>query len=331
MTDYIEFETSMWSKMSHDQRVDALQGLENSMAAEQGRPPRNIKASDLPPTRRGQYSPKDPSNLQVNNSLINSSDGNYQAMQTTIHEGRHAYQDDCVTGIATPQPQDKGKVETWSHNMPGRGGVYNNADKMGYPAYRYQPIESDANSYAKDKLNSIGSQYSQDPAFRQFCAQRDAQDRYSEAVAKNTYGNDYEQVIKQDIDKRYQAKTQEEGKGKTAQDKNGDKNMFDFKKDKAQRQQSSLSSSQHSSQDEAKAFRQSLKVDTSEQQQVDLMKASSQSSSSTQSGTSSVDQRESAQPTPSSDATKYTASAKISSASKYSSASESNSKGGQER
>jgi hypothetical protein len=164
-----------------------------------------------------------------------------------------------------------------------------------------------------------------------FCGQRDARDKYAAEVAKNTYGDNYEQVIKQDIDRRYQAKSQQEAKGQAAQDKTGGKkDMFNFKKDKAQRQPSSQNSSQQSGQDKAKAFRQSLKADTSKQQQAAAKKAPSQSNSSSQNGGApSAPQRERARGDSSSSASKYKAAPKPSSPSKSSSSSQS--KGGQTR
>lgn len=207
MVDLRIFKTSNWERMSNRQRVDALQELENSMASEQRRRPRTVLPSALSNTTRGQYMPLDPDNLHINNQLIQNDHGNYQAMQTVIHEGRHAYQDDCVTRRTVPLSQDKGHLGSWAQNMPGRGGVYNNTF---FVDYRYQPVETDANNYAKDKVNSFGNQYLHDPAYKQFCDKRDAQDRHTENVAISTYGNDYEQVIRRDIERRYQTQAQQQ-------------------------------------------------------------------------------------------------------------------------
>ncbi|MDR1135435.1 MAG: hypothetical protein LBL49_04550 [Clostridiales Family XIII bacterium] len=201
------FETSNWKQLPMQQRIEALQGLENTMAAKQGRAPRTITPDkNMPGARRGQYSPSEPDKLRVNADLIKSDKGNYQAMQTTIHEGRHAYQDDCIQGKAKPLPQDRSKAESWTHNMPGRGGVYN-TDGVNY---RYQPVEADANSYAKGEMNGLSSQYGRDSAYVEFSAARDQNDRRTECYAKMQYGENYEQRIRQDIDKRYQSKAQQQ-------------------------------------------------------------------------------------------------------------------------
>lgn len=206
MIDMQTFETKKWSKLDSFQRIEALQQLENSMALEQGRIARRIQYDNtMSPETRGQYSPMQPTILRVNAALIDSPDGNYQAMQTTIHEGRHAYQDDCVTGRINPLKQDKELVELWRHNMPGRGGEYNSPAK-GFTGYRFQPVEADANRYAKSQIDSLHEQFSKDPSYQRFCLKRDIQDQYSETVARNTYGDDYEKVIENDINSRYQVK-----------------------------------------------------------------------------------------------------------------------------
>ena len=276
MPDLSAFETSNWKRLSTHRRVDALQGLENSMAAKQGRSPRSVVLDgNMPDARHGQYNPGDPDILRVNMNLVKSDNGNYQAMQSTIHEGRHAYQDDCIRSRATALPQDRSRVESWAHNMPGRGGVYN-TDGVDY---RYQPVEADANDYARGEMNRFSSQYGNDPAYNDFSTARDQNDRKTELYARMQHGEHYEQVIRQDIDKRYQEKAQQvnaQNTGdKAAKDKTGGKkDMFDFRKDRAQRQQSTPASFQQSGEGKGKAFRQSLKVDTCRQPQAAGQKVS---------------------------------------------------------
>ena len=226
------FQSSNWEKMSPKQRVDALQGLENTMAAEQGRTPRNIQPTEFGNNNTlGQYRPQDPNNLYINKNLIKSNDGNYQAMQTTIHEGRHAYQDDCITGKIKPLPQDMNKVESWSHNMPSRGGHYN----VSGVEYRYQPVEADANDYAREKLDSYDSQFSNDPAYAQHTDRRNSYENFLENQAKATYGDDYQQKINAGIERNYQAMQQNE---QIIPDQDNEQEKpFNFRQDKARREQ----------------------------------------------------------------------------------------------
>ena len=327
MPDLSAFKSSDWDKLTPVERVAELQKLEGQIAKEQGRPERTVRIQNMPDSTRGHYSMNDPNHLWINSNLVMEDKGNYQAMQTTIHEGRHAYQDDCIRGRIVPEPQDKGKVESWAHNSSAIGGVYNSAEKSSFIDYRYQPKEVDANNFANEKMDSFSSQFQDDKAFSEFSVNQNMENQYTEAVAKSTYGDNYEHVIQSDIEHRYQAKVEQESKMHDINNAGGNEKMFDFKKDKAQRQQSSQNSSQQSSQDKAKAFRQSLKVDQSKQQAA--KKSSAQSSSSSQSGAPSAAQRERTRTSSSSNASKYKASSKTSTQSK--SSAQTKSKGGQER
>lgn len=235
--DVSAFKSSNWQSMNATQRVGALQGLEGNMAQQQGRQPRTVKTEKMESGTNGYYSMADPQYVKLNADLVASPQGNYQAMQTTIHEGRHAYQDDCVRGRIAPQPQDQAKEESWKQNSSATGGVYNSPQNSAFVDYRYQPKEADANTYAKDQMNSCGGQLSGDPAYHAFTEKRDAQDRYTAAAAKSAYGDNYEQVIREDIGRRYEAK--QEAAGQSAQNNSvngGQKGSFDFKADKVQRE-----------------------------------------------------------------------------------------------
>jgi len=271
---------------------------------------------------------QDPKCLSLNSSLVNDNNGSYQAMQTTIHEGRHAYQDDCIRGRIKPQPQDRGKVEVWAYNSSALGGVYYGSSDNSFTDYRYQPKEADANNFANAKMNSFSNEFFQDQSYSYFTTKRDYENLYTEAIAKSTYGENYEQAVQGRVESDYQVKSI--GPNAPNNNNGGKGNMFNFKKDKDQREQSaqkpSQGASQQSNQDKAKAFRQSLKVDVSKQQ-PSTKQSSAQSSSSSQSSAPSIGQRERGRAPQVPEQSKYKASAKSASASK----SQSQSKGGQER
>lgn len=286
MDDVDNFSTSNWQGLSHQQRVDALQGLENNMASRQGRAPRIVTPDwNMPRTRHGEYKPENADRLHINFRLIDNNNGSYQAMQTMIHEGRHAYQHDCVQGKIIAQPEDQGKVKSWKHNMPipGSSGVYckNGID------YRYQPVEADAYNYSKEVMNGLISQYANDPAFIQHSSKRDLNDRRTEWFAKLRHGKDYEQDIRQDIDQRYQAKLLQQSRKQTISDHPDMKqDKFDFKNDKEQRQQGTWNSTEMKSLDSVKASEQSHRADASPQQQAKFDMTFSQGDSSSKNGAS---------------------------------------------
>jgi hypothetical protein len=200
MPDLSAFELSNWENLSAAQRVKALQEIEDMMALKLGRQPRSVAPSSRIDDDLGAYYPSNSDFLFINHDLIGSDTDSYLAVETVIHEGRHAYQDDCITNKTTPLSEDAGKVSFWSHNMPERGGYYEDAD---YTIYRYQPIEADANDFARDVLVSFKSFLQHDPAYRQFCIDRELDDLKTSTDARSDFGEDYERKIAQRIEDQY--------------------------------------------------------------------------------------------------------------------------------
>jgi hypothetical protein len=203
MADLSVFESTSWAKQTTEQRITALQALEDLMASKQGRQSRAVKTAALPTGVNGGYGPKTPDNLYINESLLVDDSVSFQLMNTVIHEGRHAYQDDCVAGKITPLPEDVEKVCSWSHNMPKHGGYYESGRR--YIVYRYQPIEADANDYAKQMMSSFKRQYQHDQRYQQFQSQKEAIERRTELHARRDFGEDYKTEIAQIIEDKYKA------------------------------------------------------------------------------------------------------------------------------
>lgn len=189
------FTTSNWASSSFDERRDALQGLENFFAGVQGRKPRTVMVNDLKPGVMGQYSPRNSANILISPDLLKDDMGNFMAMDTVIHEGRHAYQDDCIMWLCTPLSADTLSVGGWRENMPGRGGVY---FSTGF-SYRYQPVEADAYRYASVQMDAYKGDFGDDPNYIAYYIQREAEDDYRETKAKNTLGENYMEIIAQDV------------------------------------------------------------------------------------------------------------------------------------
>ncbi len=201
MFDYSQFESTSWLAKSMQERISALQGFEDEMAMEQGRPARMIVAEQMPKSEMGYYSSDKPNSIYINTLLI-SENSCYWAMETVAHEGRHAYQDDCVTGKITPSAADIGTVEVWSHNMPGRGGAYLGSG-FDFVDYRFQPIEIDANDFSKRKLESLSQHFKNDSAYLTFCKERQDWDDLDIKAANKRYGKNYEQVIMGIVEEKY--------------------------------------------------------------------------------------------------------------------------------
>jgi hypothetical protein len=202
MPDPSVFESSSWKILSVAQRVKALQEIEDVMATRHGRQSRTVSPSNSIDDDLGAYCPNNPDFLFINYDLIKSDTDSYLALETVMHEGRHAYQDDCVTGKIAPLPEDRMKVSSWAHNMPEREGYYEDTD---YIIYRYQPTEIDTNDFTKDAMGSFGGHCQHDSMYQQYCLQRETADLRAETRARRDFGEDYKTEIAQIIEDKYKA------------------------------------------------------------------------------------------------------------------------------
>lgn len=164
-----DFETENWNKLSSIERREALQYLENQMALEQGRSPREVYVNDtLGKGQCGYYSPNDPTRIHINRDHLQSSKkgSQYDAMNTVIHEGRHAYQDDCIQGRL--RNENLKEVELWKKNYDK--DVYNEPGNTIKERlnYRYQPIEEDANNFTQNKMESFSDRFSSDRNYSKY-------------------------------------------------------------------------------------------------------------------------------------------------------------------
>ncbi|RCX15483.1 hypothetical protein DFR58_11365 [Anaerobacterium chartisolvens] len=156
------FQQSRWESLSVEEKAEAMQAMENEMALRSGREPCKVHISRewCDDDKLGVYDCESRT-IQVNGwQLENLSLHGNEAdshLETILHEGRHAYQYDAVTGkIDHP---DKQEVEVWTENMkeencvqPGPG----NED-----AYNNQPIERDANDFAQETMRQVKEEMKQ--------------------------------------------------------------------------------------------------------------------------------------------------------------------------
>lgn len=162
--DYMDdFQTEKWDRLSAKERLNHLQSLENDMAAEQGRKARKVTPKQCDCC--GSYDWENPNKLYINQSYLESRvpGEQYDAMDTVIHEGRHAYQHDCIEGKIKNPPESQDTISTWSKNRPDE--IYNTDD---FSRYRFQPIEADANDYANDKMASYKDKFDKDFNYKSY-------------------------------------------------------------------------------------------------------------------------------------------------------------------
>lgn len=141
-----------WQEMSYEERCEALQNAECKIAEIEHRPACEISYQSLEEGDCGHFNPEDKS-LTINSNYVESSSfSDYrEALDTLIHEGRHAYQDYNLNEREV-HPRG-GEIEKWKYNMFEAG--YRDARIYGFPAYAMQPVESDASAFAADVVNNF--------------------------------------------------------------------------------------------------------------------------------------------------------------------------------
>lgn len=140
-----------WKELSFDERVEVLQKVENSIAEIAHRPACGINIENLGEGYYGYYS-KSTHEITLNSQYIASdSYADYkEALDTIVHEGRHAYQDYNLN-VREVHPSE-GDLSNWKSNEFEYG--YQDAQTCGFAAYWLQPQETDARAFAEDVLKN---------------------------------------------------------------------------------------------------------------------------------------------------------------------------------
>ncbi len=187
MKDKLSYEESLtylrndsWKALDIAGKIAVLQAVEQEFARRENRPPCRVSPKYMPTGKgddilMGSYSPvtKD---IAVNIEQL-SSDSKYGDdcivhLDTVLHEGRHAYQDQAARGVI--QHGDKEELERWRLNMtPGNYIPYEQNPR----GYYNQPIEKDAYLYAEKMVKQI----------KQELQQRNAQEDRGVLAAKAVY------------------------------------------------------------------------------------------------------------------------------------------------
>ena len=147
------FRHDNWATMNYGQRLDAMQQLEDFTAAQEGRPSLVVMPETMDPDSYGYY--KNGAgciyineNLLSHNNLMGAGsspleDGNIQAFNTVLHEGRHGFEDYAVHNpdkVSVPPDQ----LKDWALN----DGRYFGPDRYSYDHYRANAVEQDAHNFA---------------------------------------------------------------------------------------------------------------------------------------------------------------------------------------
>lgn len=202
MIDFTILRKENWQNMTYDQRVMFYQNLENTMAASQNRKARIVTPMHMSKKYAGGYSAYDPDKIAINKRLIMQDDRRYDNCDTIIHEGRHAFQDDCIYGRAyIGNIYDVNKISDWQKNY----AEYHLSDEECDPKYRFQPVEKDAYDYANKEFDKMTANV-KDRNLYDYKHTRDIENNYYKQKAEQLYGKNYEEKIKNEINSSYEQK-----------------------------------------------------------------------------------------------------------------------------
>ncbi len=132
-------QTGAWTGLSAEERLAALNQVEQTLALTQGREAVTVEAADLPRWDHGGYS-RERGVITVN--AADMAQDLPEVVDTVAHEGRHAYQ---CRAVETPGlHHDEAEVEQWRRNIDHY--IRPEQDPRGYEE---QPLEKDAFAFGR--------------------------------------------------------------------------------------------------------------------------------------------------------------------------------------
>ena len=146
-----ELDPGAWQALDGGQRLEALQTIEDRVAAIQGRPSVQVSAEPMEPDTFGGW---DGQGISLNAAPLESDMPVEEFLNTIVHEGRHAYQDYAVQNPGVVA--DQNIVNNWADNM--EPGHYLSAEDYGQEIYATQAVEADAWRYADRLTNAMIAQ-----------------------------------------------------------------------------------------------------------------------------------------------------------------------------
>ena len=191
---YFRFRGSIWQGYSPEKRLKVLQALEKKMAKKQGRPMVKVEVWPDPEwASLGMFEVRgNNKTLYINEKLVWNHQLRFFAMETIIHEGRHAFQYYVITNKKLRWYNFKEK--RWRDNWAGYIPSSENE-----AAYNVQAVERDAQSFTLKMLKSLAYKYRNEEAFK--ATLRANQERYeqSEFDARREFGPFYKHKINKRI------------------------------------------------------------------------------------------------------------------------------------
>ena len=199
-----------WEISSRENRLLALQNLEDGLAKQEGRESNTLRffPGDVPINQRGLFVPEDglvdgdfySKGIYLNSKMVDTGESPYQATETVFHESRHSYQ--YHSALTENNNEDPGIVEDWAKSFKGGYVGYPQND---YSLYRFQPVENDANITARERTDELFQNQFNDPAYEPYKESRLAANQDQRDVAEIKYGPGFEEVARDRMIENYDA------------------------------------------------------------------------------------------------------------------------------
>jgi len=141
-----EIQPEHWEGLNIDERLIAVQNVENIMAEVQNRPSVPVEIADLDPNEFGGF---DGQSIIINQEHLSGGQNVEEIVDTIVHEGRHAYQNFVINH--PEMISDHAIVQAWTDNFDN----YLDLQNYGAELYNNQPVEQDAWQYAEAIRNGI--------------------------------------------------------------------------------------------------------------------------------------------------------------------------------
>lgn len=162
---YCLFGTEAWAQLDEHQRLDALQEIENRIAAREGREPYRVALvpdDEWEPGLMGymQFSMTERPTIHLNGCFFMDAedldflDMDYSAvtaLHTLLHEGRHCFQREAV--VNGDDRIDPGTLRDWAANVVHY--FCDDETEGQFGVYEFQPLERDANAFAAQTVQDI--------------------------------------------------------------------------------------------------------------------------------------------------------------------------------
>ena len=142
-----------WERMTPQQRLEAMQKVENAIAEIAHRPPCEVRCEVMKSTHFGYYDPVSKT-ITLNSLFLGKDISSYkETLDTIVHEGRHAYQDYNLTERQIHS--SPGDLTNWKINHEKYG--YQSSNIFGMKLYWMQPVEADARKFAEDVFKKFNA------------------------------------------------------------------------------------------------------------------------------------------------------------------------------